>query len=194
LKGEGEGVLGGMIDLREHFGIWDQCGNTRFFRKENPWSEIYLNPLDGVLVVARRNKWEREDPRYQFVVRDAQKAEEGEIEKAYASNQPWVEQAVKRFFYFQTLGWALDAIREDTGAEPVPGDRDLGNFLRFYKAGGERYRKEGHGGEDPPLEEALEAILRAITSMSGVTVDYGRNLSQADLDEALADRGVLECV
>lgn len=182
-----------MIDLREHFGIWDQCGNTRFFKKENPWSEIYLNPLNGVLVAGRRNKLEREDPRYELVVRDAQKAEEHAIEKAYAANQPWVERAVKKFFYYQAIGWAVDAIREHTGADPILGDRDLRNFLNIYKAGGERYRKEGHSGEDPSLEEALEAILRMITSMTGITVDYGRNLSQADLDEALADRGILEC-
>jgi hypothetical protein len=185
--------LSGMIDLREHFGIWNRCGNTRFFKKENPWSEIYLNPLDGVLVAAHRNKLDREDPRYVLVVRDAQKAKEDTIEKAYATNYPWVKRAVKRFFYFQATGWALDAIKEHAGTEPIPGDRDLGNFLRFYKAGGERYLKEGHSGEEPSLEEALEGILRTITSMNEITVDYGRNLSQADLEEALAHWGILEC-
>lgn len=181
-----------MIDLREHFGIWDRCGNTRFFKKENPWSEIYLNPLDGLLVSAHRNQMEGE-PRYTLVVRDASKAKKDATEKAYAANQPWVARAVKRFFYFMALGWALDAVREHTGADPLPGDREMGNFLRLYKAGGERYRNEGHSGEDPSLEEALEGILRTVTSMDGITVDYGRNLSQADLDEVLADFGILEC-
>lgn len=191
--GNREAMLGGMFDLREHFGIWDRCGNTRFFKKENPWSEIYLNPLDGVVVAAHRDQLEG-DPRYELVVRDSRKAESNDaVEKAFAANQPWVKRAVKQFFYFMAAGWALDALREHTGADPIPGDREMGNFLRFYKAGGERYRKEGGSSEDPFLEEALEGVLRTITSMDGVTTDYGRNLSQADLDEALAEWGILEC-
>jgi len=145
------------------------------------------------LVAAHRRKLEGDGPRYTLVVRDAQKAEEGVTEKAYAANQPWVARAVKRFFYFMAMGWALDAVREHTGADPLPGDREMGNFLRLYKAGGERYRKEGRSGEEPSLEEALEGVLRTVTSMGGVTVDYGQNLSQADLDEALAEFGILEC-
>lgn len=188
----------GIFDLREHFGIWDQCGNTRFFKKQSQWSEIYLNPLDGILVAARRNKLEGEDPRYELVVQDARKAEDDAIKKAFASNQPWVERAVNEFFYSKALGWALDVIKEHTGKEPIPGDRELGNFLQFYKSGAgdrEKYLKEGGSGPlgQPFLEEALEAILRTMNSLDGITVDYGRDLSQADLDEALAERGILEC-
>jgi len=189
--------LSGMIDLREHFGIWDRCGNTRFFKKENPWSEIYLNPLDGLLVAARRDRLEGE-PRFTLVVRDARQAEDDAVEKAFAANKPWVKRATQEFFYSKALGWALDVIKEHTGAEPIPGDRELGNFIRFYKSGAgdrEKYLKEGGSGgmDEPFLEEALEAILRTMGSMDGITVDYGRNLSQADLDEALADLGILEC-
>ena len=189
-----------MIDLREHFGIWDQCGNTRFFVKRNPWKQIYLNPLDGTLIVARDETKilppPPREPRYTLVVRDAKKAKDDAIENAFAANQPWVERAVKEFFYYRAVGWALDAVKEFTGKEPIPGDRALGNFLRLYKSGGERYRNKGAGpsGDEPFLEEALEAISRMMNSMDGITVDYGRNLSQADLDEALADLGVLECV
>lgn len=182
-----------MIDLREHFGVWDQCGNTRFFQKQNPWSEIYLNPLDGLLIAAHRDKLEGE-PRYTLVVRDARRAGEDAVEKAYTANQPWVERAVKQFFYLQAMGWALNAIRKHTGADPIAGDLDLRNFLNLYKAGGERYQKEGRSGEEPSLEEALEAILRMMNSMDGIIVDYGRDLSKVDLDEALADLGILECV
>jgi hypothetical protein len=208
---KGEGVLGGMMDLREHFGIWDQCGNTRFFQKQNPWSEIYLNPLDGVLVVARRELGPGDqadpqtglplphaDPRYTLVIREAERVESEAVQKAFAANQPWVKKAVEKFFYYRAIGWALDVIREHTKQKPLPGDRDLGNFLRLYKSGAgnrEAYLREGStGGKDEPfLEEALEAILRTMTSMEGIIADYGRGLSQADLDEALADRGILEC-
>lgn len=200
----GRSRLGGVgeFDLRKHFGIWDQCGNTRFFRKQNPWSEIYLNPLDGVLVEAHDETKvlppPHRDVRYTLVVKDAKKAEDSEVKRAFASNQPWVERAVNHFFYSKAWGWALDAIREYTGKEPIPGDRELGNFLRFYKSGAgdrEKYLKEGGSGplEEPFLEEALEAILRTMNSMEGITVDYGRNLSQADFDDALADLGILEC-
>lgn len=102
------------------------------------------------------------------------------------------------FFYHKAMGWALDAIKRHFGREPIPGDRDLGNFLSFYKSGAgdrERYLKEGRSGplEVPFLEETLEGILRTMGSMDRITVDYARNLSQADFDEALQDLGILEC-
>lgn len=193
----------GIFDLREHFGIWDRCGNTRFFKKQNPWSEIYLNPLDGVLLVARDETKVPPTPqgaaRYTLVVKGAAKAQEGEVKKAFETNPPWVARAVTQFFYSKALGWALDAIKEHAGRASIPGDRELGNFLRYYKSGAgdrEKYLQEGGSGklEEPFLEETLEAIYRAMNSMTGITVDYGRNLSRADLDEALSDRGILECV
>ena len=191
-----------MFDLREHFGIWDQCGNTRFFKKKNAWSEIYLNPLDGVLVAAHdetKASHRSGEPRYTFVLKDATKADDAEVKRAFKSNEPWVERAVMQFFYSKALGWALDAIKQHTGMQPLPGDRDLGNFLRFYKSGAgdrEKYLREGGLGslDEPFLEEVLEGILRTMGSMERITVDYGRNLSKADLDEALAELGILECV
>lgn len=192
-----------MIDLRQHFGIWDQCGNTRFFKKRNEWSEIYLNPIDGVLVAARDETkilpGPRQEPRYTLVVKDAAKGDDADVKRAFAANEPWVEQAVDRFFYNKALGWALDAIKKHYGREPMPGDRDLGNFLAFYKSGAgerEKYLREGGTGpiETPFLEEALEGILRTMNSMEKITIDYGRNLSQADLEGALAEHGILECV
>jgi hypothetical protein len=190
-------LAGGPFDLREHFGIWDHCGNTRFFKKQNKWSEIYLNPLDGLLIAAHRDRLEGE-PSYTFVVRDARKAENDEVKKAFRANEPWVKRAVEKFFYHQALGWALDAIKEHAGRPPMPGDRDLGNFLEFYKSGAgdrEKYLNEGGSGDlnVPFLEETLEAILRTMGSMDGITVDYGRGLSQTDLDEALGSFGILEC-
>jgi len=182
-----------VIDLREHFGIWDRCGNTRFFKKQNPWSDTYLNPIDGLLVSARRDSM-RGDPRYTLVVKDATKAEDKQVKRAFEANEPWVQKAVEKFFYLKGMGWAIDAIRRHGGAEPVPGDADLYHFLSFYKSGGERYRNEGgSGGTDLMLEEVLEAILRTMGSLEKITVDYGRNLTQEDLDEALGQYGILEC-
>ncbi len=186
-----------MSDLREHFGIWDRCGNTRFFKKDNPWSEIYLNPLDGVLVSARRAKLDRDSPRYELVVKDARKAEKDAVDTAYDANKPWVRRAVKQFFYLKAIGWALDVVKKHAGKDPIPGDRDLGNFLRAYKSGGKPYREQGSMDEieldDPFLEEVLEAIYRMLGAMDGATVDYGRNLSEEDLEEALGYWGILEC-
>lgn len=197
-----------LIDLREHFGIWDRCGNSRFFRKQSRSSKIYLNPLDGVLVSAHKEHVSGGIISYTLVVRDGQKAAEGDIDKAYEQNQPWVQSAVKRFFYYKALGWAFNAIREVSGKEQLPGDKEMGNFLTFYRSGGEKYRKEGgrdyeqyvwedgvikDRGEVPFLEEALEAIYRTVNEMKSTIVDYGRGLSEADVEEALAERGVLEC-
>jgi hypothetical protein len=197
-----------LIDLREHFGIWDRCGNSRFFKKQATYSKIYLNPLDGVLVSAHKDYVPSGAVSYTLVVRDASKASKEDILKAYEANYPWVQNAVKQFFYHQALGWALDALKEHTGKDPLPGDKDMGNFLRIYQAGGESYRKEGGRdyqqfvwegsvlkdlGDVPLLEETLEAILRTVSAMKSTIVDYGRGLSESDVEDALAERGILEC-
>jgi hypothetical protein len=185
--------LGGMFDLREHFGLWDHCGNTRFFKKRNSHSEIYLNPIDGILVSAHRNPVKSEEPRYTFVVKDARRAEDKDVEEAFARNYPWVQKAVEQFFYSKAMGWVIKALRERRG-ERLPGDPDLFLFLSFYKPGGERYEKEGGSAEtEMMLEEVLQAILTTMGSMDRITVDYGRDLSQEDLDEALGHFGILEC-
>jgi hypothetical protein len=185
-----------LIDLRKHFGIWNRCGNTRFFYTENPSGKTYLNPLDGFLVTAYKARTPQGD-RYRLFVRDASKAAEGDIERAYQVNSPypWIERSVKQFFYYQALGWALDAIREHTGQEQLPGDREMGNFLRLYEPGGKRYLEEGGSPESdkPMLEEALKAITITIGNMPSTIVDYGQNLSEEDIQEALAELGILEC-
>lgn len=200
--------MSSLVDLREHFGIWDRCGNTRFFKKQAPSSKIYLNPLDGVLVSAHKEHVPSGTISYTLVVRDGQKAAEGDIEKAYEMNSwaPWVQKAVKKFFYYKAMGWAFNAIRGEK--HQLPGDKEMGNFLTFYKSGGEKYRNEGgtdyqqfvwegetikDRGEVPLLEEALEAIYRTISGMKSTIVDYGRGLSEADVEDALAERGILEC-
>lgn len=186
-----------MIDLREHFGIWKRCGNSRFFLKNpgNPWSRLFLNPLDGVLVSARNKSMLDQDPKYTFVVRNASKAPTGAAEAAMKANQPWVEKVVRQFFYLQALGWAADALKKHAGRPQDPGDRDMNNFLAFYQPGGDKYEREGGlpSGERPMLEETLEGVLRTIANMDRSTVDYGDNLSAEDLDEALSERGIIEC-
>jgi len=141
-------------------------------------------------------------------VREGKRASDEEVAKSYERNQPWVEKALKQFFYHQAMGWALDAIREHTGQPQLPGDRDMGNFLTFYKSGGEAYRREGgrdyeqfywegsvlkDRGDQPMLEEALEAILRTVSEMKSTIVDYGRRISETDVEEALAGLGIIEC-
>lgn len=200
--------MSSMFDLREHFGIWDRCGNSRFFKKQSPSSKIYLNPLDGVLVAAHKEAVPGGAVSYTLVVRDAEKASKEDIGKAYEVNSPWVQRAVKDFFYNQAMGWILDALKEFNGKDPLPGDKDMGNFLSLYQAGGESYRKEGgrdyqqfvwegsilkDRGDVPLLEETLEAILRTVSVIKSTVVDYGRGLSEADVDEALAELGILEC-
>jgi hypothetical protein len=190
--------MSGLIDLREHFGIWDRCGNTRFFQKEmRGGSKLFLNALDGLRVSASPTRYPDGRVTYTLIVQDASKAADGDIEKSYEQNSPypWIQRAVKRFFYFQAIGWALDAVKEYTGQAPLPGDRDMGNFLRSYEPGGKRYLDEGGSSESdkPMLEETLEAISRTIGGMKSTIVDYGKGLSEADVEEALADRGILEC-
>lgn len=186
-----------LIDLREHFGIWDRCGNSRFFIKNpaNPWAKIFLNPLDGMLATVHR--YSEDVPLYELIVRDAKKASDEELKSSFEINKPfpWIERAVRRFFYYQAIGWALDAIREHAGKDPLPGDKDMGNFLAHYEAGGEHYRQEGGSspGDKPMLEETLQAILRTVTDTKGTISDYGRGLSEQDMEEALAHLGILEC-
>jgi hypothetical protein len=175
-----------LFDLREHFGIWDRCGNSRFFKKQSSYSKIYLNPLDGVLVSAHEDHHGPgySGPKtYTLIVRDGKKASDEEVVKSYERNYRWVQKALKQFFYYKAMGWALNAIKEYTGQTQLPGDKDMGNFLNFYKSGGEAYRKEGgldykqfywegsvlkDRGDLPLLEEALEAILRTVSEMEGI--------------------------
>lgn len=194
--------MSSLIDLREHFGIWKRCGNTRFFQKEgrrrrSHESKLFLNALDGLRVSASPTHYPDGRVTYTLIVQDASKAADGDIEKSYEENSPypWIQRAVKQFFYYQALGWALDAIKEHTGQEPLPGDREMGNFLRLYEPGGKRYLEEGGSSESdkPMLEEALEAINRTIGGMRSTIVDFGRDLSEEDVQEALAERGILEC-
>lgn len=184
------------IDLRDHFGIWERCGNTRFFRKdpENPWRIVYLNPLDGILAILRTRSFPPEEPRYELVVKDASKAPENAVEEVHRHTQPWVKRAVRDFFNLQVLGWAVEAILEH-GGKPTAGDPDIRHLLKIYQAGGERYRREGRSpeGDRPLLEEMLEGVFRTVARLEGATVDYGRNLSQADAADALAELGILEC-
>lgn len=187
-----------LVDLREHFGIWERCGNSRFFEKnpDNPHGATYLNPIDGILVfVSKHEPWPKGEPTYTLTVRDASKAREGSVEAAYSRNYPWVKKAVTRFFYYKALGWALDAIRKVAGRSRAC-DADVRNFLELYQGGGEHYLKQGGGlpeGSKPMLEEALEGILRTIAELDGSIVDYGRGLSLGDLESALFDLGILEC-
>lgn len=186
-----------LIDLREHFGIWERCGNSRFFQKnpENPWELAYLNPLDGTLVSARRTSMLDQEPRYDLVVRDAKKVGDKAVAETFSPDTPWVKRVVKAFFYHKALGWALDAIKRYGGQKPEPGDRDMRNFLNFYQKGGKRYQEEGGSpeGDKPMLEETLEGVLRTISSLEGAIADYGRDLSREDLESALSDLGILEC-
>jgi hypothetical protein len=186
-----------LIDLREHFGIWKRCGNSRFFQKEGRGSKLFLNAIDGVRISANPTHYPDGTVRYTLIVQDASKAADGDIEKAYEENRPypWIERAVKRFFYYQALGWAADALKEHFGKVPLPGDKDMGNFLAMYEPGGKRYLEEGgsSGSDKPMLEETLEAINRTIANMKSTIVDFGKGLSEEDLQEAFSERGILEC-
>lgn len=186
-----------LIDLREYFGIWKRCGNTRFFQKETAWGKLFLNPIDGVRVYANPTHHADGRTTYTFIVHDASKAADGDIQKAYAENRPypWIERAVKQFFYYKALGWALNAIKDFYGQAPLPGDKEMGNFLNLYEPGGKRYLEEGGSSESekPMLEETLEAINITIANMKSTIVDFGQGLSEDDVQEAIAERGILEC-
>lgn len=187
--------MSSLIDLREHFGIWKRCGNTRFFQKEGEWAKLFLNPIDGFRISASPMRYPDGRVTYTLLVQDAREAADGDIDKAYAENYPWVQRAVKQFFHYKAIGWALNAIKDYYGQAPLPGDKAMGNFLNLYEPGGKRYLEEGGSPESdkPMLEEALEAINRTIAGMKSTIVDYGHDLSEEDVQEALEDRGILEC-
>ena len=130
-------------------------------------------------------------------MRDAMKAPDEEVLESFKVNKayPWIERAVKRFFHYQVFGWAADAVSEHFGRDPLPGDKDMGNLLAFYEAGGKRYLEEGALplGDRPMLEETLEAVRLTLMNTKGTISDYGRRLSKQDIEEALAQLGILEC-
>ncbi len=186
-----------LFDLRQHFGIWKRCGNTRFFQKnpDNPWGKIFLNPLDGILVSAHRRSPLDQEPRYDLVVRNAKKASNEEVQQTFSTDTPWIRRAVHTFFYLQSLGWASEFIKRFTGQPKTQGDPEVRNMLKIYHFRHYKYLKEGSSPDDdrPMLEEALAAILATIAALPKTIVNYGRNLSEEDLEYAFAELGIMEC-
>lgn len=187
-----------MIDLRKHFGIWKRCGNTRFFRKdpENPWRITYVNPLDGVLVEARRENAElSSEPRWTLVVRDGIRIDEKAAAEVAAGLPRWINRAVVQFFTNRAYGWVQHELLRRAGRDPVGGDEDLRFFVKVYRPSGPKYHQTGSSSDlgDPALEELLEGIYRILSLSVKATADYGRGLSSADVEEALAQHGLLEC-
>ena len=74
-----------LIDLREHFGVWERCGNTRFWRKVD-WREgyapftqhLFINPVDGVMIYAHDHP-HAGGPALSVTVRDGRKAEDQDV-------------------------------------------------------------------------------------------------------------------
>ena len=68
-----------LIDLRDHFGIWEHCGNSKWWRRvpwnrRNPDSErVYVNPIDGLMISAYEYP-QVPGQAWRVTVRDGQKA------------------------------------------------------------------------------------------------------------------------
>lgn len=186
-----------LIDLRDYFGIWDRCGNTRYFVEKSRFSEVYLNPLDGHLIAIQATPMPNNTLSYSITVHDAKKVGQKQLAQTFENTapMPWIERSVRNFFYRQAMGWAIEAIKGYAGKDPTPGDKDMSYFLQFYEHSNPRYREEGNAPESdkPMLEETLQAIKIVIAQTQGTIADYGRGLTREQVDEAIADYGILEC-
>lgn len=183
------------FDLREHYGIWDRCGNTRFWKKrvESQASFLFINPFDGLMVSATPYPGYHGQPieAYRVVVRNGMECGQEKMTQAYERNQPWVKRAVTRFFESLMYGVAVEVMEKHYHKER-PVDYAVEYFLKTYKEQDEKYKNEGSGFQEPAREEALEGILKVLNIMDNITTG-NKIVLKDELDEALAEQGILEC-
>lgn len=180
--------MSALIDLREHFGLWDRCGNTRFWKQESDWLDIYVNPIDGLLIIAGEAPGSG-GRGSRVLVKDAKLAEEEPLQRVFAAEPPWVKKAIRDFFMTRAYGWVAKTIKEYSQGR-LTVDHEVVWFLSTYKDAGAAYRL--HGSGDPLREELFMAVKKTLAALDGITrVD--KVILKEELEEFLGEYGLLEC-
>lgn len=172
-----------LIDLREHFGIWERCGNTSFWRelRHQTSSRSLVNPVDGAMISAHDHPYV-DGPALQVFVRDASNVDEQDVLRAYEGNYPWVKKVMSDFF----TGLAL----LKTG---IPKETPQSFFVKYYEDQTKQFKETGEGHKSVGKDELLEAAKRVLLSLGEKSIVLKKVILKDDWDDFLTEYGILEC-
>ncbi len=173
-----------LIDLREHFGIWERCGNTRFWVEMGlpDYRHVFVNPADGIMITVQDYPAPG-GPAFQVLVRDASELDEEEITPAYKKNYPWVKQVLSEFF--AGLMYTRVGLIKHTPQS---------FFVKYYKDQTRKYEETGKGhSKETGKDELLEAVKRLLGSLEERALILKKVILREELDEFLEGYGIIEC-
>lgn len=177
-----------LIDLREHFSLWERCGNTSFWKELGlpPYRHVFVNPIDGIMITAQDLMSKFEDPgalAMNIYVHDASELSHDDFTPAFESNYPWVKKVMMDFFTGLTI------IRLGIVKEPP-----LSFFVKYYKDQTQKYKETGEGhSEETGKDELLEATKRLIGALEGKALKVKKVILKDEFPEFLEGYGILEC-
>lgn len=173
-----------LVDLREHFGIWERCGRTSFWREAGraEHRKILVNPVDGVMISAHDHPYVG-GPALEVVVRDTAGIDDDDMLIAYGTNYPWVKNVLVHFFKGASL-IALGLVKETP----------LSFFVKYYEDQTESFRETGEGhsvgvGKD----ELLAATKKILGALGDKAVVVRKVILRDEWDEFIESYGILEC-
>ena len=173
-----------LIDLRKHFGIWDRCSGTTYWRQIGlpEYQLILVDPLNGRMITAHDHPYVG-GPAKAMVVRNSEKITSRDIRQAYERVQPWVERIMGDFFA------GMAAI--ETGViKESPEDF----FLKYYEDQTSKYKETGEGHSDfTGKDELLMATKKLLAAFEERAVVLRKIILREELDEFLEGYGILEC-
>ncbi len=176
--------LGMDIDLREHFGLWGRCRNTKFWKElEQPeYRSVFVNPIDGMMISVMDHPHVG-GPARRVIVHDGRTVEHGDVLHAFENNYPWVEKVMVEFFTGLTM------IR--IGLASITPEEF---FERYYEDQTPKYKETGKGhSEKTGKDEVLEATKRVLGALERKGIVLDKIILRDELDEFLEGYGILEC-
>ena len=171
-----------LVDLREHFGIWERCGRTSFWREASraEHRKLLVNPVDGVMISAHDHPYAG-GPALEVVVRDTGNIDDDDMVIAYWINYPWVKKVLVNFF----RGVSLMVLSKQT---------PLSFFVKYYEDQTENFRETGEGHSDGVgKDELLAATKKILASLGDKAVVVRKVILRDEWDEFIESYGILEC-
>ena len=178
-----------FIDLREHIGVWERCGNTSFWRMVN-WREtvhsftrhLFLNPVDGVMIYAQDYP-QAGGRALEVTVRDGRLAAGEDVQEACTRTQPWVCKVLTVFL--------TDIMLVRIGL--IRGFTPLSFFIKRYKDQNKHFVETGEGYQSPGKDELLAATKAVLGTLEGKSIALRKVILKEEWDEFLGEYGILEC-
>lgn len=179
-----------LVDLREHFGVWERCGNTPFWRMVN-WREtvfpytrhLFLNPIDGIMIYAHDYP-QAGGPALQVTVRSGQNVTGEDVQEAYKLTPPWVKGVLGGFLTMLVL------VRIGLLQNLTP----LSFFLKTYKDQSKHFIETGEGDyQTPGKDELLAAVKSTLGALGDKVLALNKVILKEEWDEFLEGYGIIEC-